>query len=90
MQESLHLARRSPIMQMESNMKTAFFQSNDFAYFAEVTKVGTINDEFNLKITSQWFSAKNPSEQQTQLQVTCSRTELLKLAELLTKGVCNV
>ena len=70
-------------------MKTAFFQSNDFAYFAEVTKVETTSDEFNLKITSQWFSAKNPSEEHTQLQVTCSRNDFLKLAELLREGVSN-
>ncbi len=70
-------------------MKTAFFKSNDFAYSAEVSEVGTTSDVFNLKITSQWFTAKNPSEEQTQLQVTCSRDNLLKLAELLRKGVSN-
>lgn len=76
-------------MQMESNMKTAFFQSNDFAYFGEVTKVDAINDAFNLKITSQWLSARNPSEEHTQLQVTCTKAELLKLSTLIETAVSN-
>jgi len=70
-------------------MKTAFFQSNDFAYFGEVTKVDSINDAFNLRITSQWLSARSPSELQTQLQVTCTKADLLKLSALIETAVSN-
>ncbi len=70
-------------------MKTAFFNNNDFTYFAEVTKVGAIKDAFNLKITSQWLSAKNPKEEQTQLQVTCTNADLLKLSSLIETAVSN-
>lgn len=77
-------------MQMESNVKTAFFNNNDFTYFAEVTKVDAIKGALSLKITSQWLSAKNPDEEQTQLQVTCTKDDLLKLSELLKKGAINV
>jgi hypothetical protein len=77
-------------MQMESNMKTAFFKNNDFTYFAEVTKVEAVKDAFNLKITSQWLSAKNPEEEQTQLQVTCTKADIQKLTDLLVQGVNDV
>jgi GTP-binding protein EngB required for normal cell division len=76
-------------MQMESNMKTAFFQSTDFTYFVEVTKVDAIKDSLSLKITSQWQSAKKPDEEQTQLQVTCTKTDLLKLSNLIETAVSN-
>lgn len=71
-------------------MKTAFFNSNDFTYFAEVTKVEAVEGALSLKITSQWLSAKNPDEEQTQLQVTCTKDDLLKLSELLKEGACDV
>lgn len=68
-------------------MKTAFFQSNDFKYFAEVTRVELVKDSYSLKITSQWQSAKNPEAEQTQFQVTCSKADLLTLVASITKGV---
>ncbi len=71
-------------------MKTAFFNNNDFTYFAEVTKVDAIKDALSLKITSQWLSAKNSDEEQTQLQITCTKDDLLKLSELLKKGAIDV
>ena len=71
-------------------MKTAFFNNNDFTYFAEVKRVEAVKDAFSLKITSQWQSAKNPDEEQTQLQVTCTKNDLEKLAQLLSEGVRNV
>lgn len=71
-------------------MKTAFFQNNDFTYFAEVTKVEAVKDAFSLKITSQWLSAKKPEEEQTQLQVTCTKADIQKLTDLLAQGVNDV
>jgi len=71
-------------------MKTAFFNNDDFTYFAEISKVDAIKDAFSLKITSQWLSAKNPEEEQTQLQVTCTKEDLLALADVLTQGASNV
>lgn len=71
-------------------MKTAFFINNDFTYFAEISKVDAIKDAFSLRITSQWLSAKKPDEEQTQLQVTCTKNDLLKLSELLKEGACDV
>lgn len=68
-------------------MKTAFFNNNDFTYFAEVKRVEAVRDAFSLKITSQWQSAKNPDEEQTQLQVTCTKSDLLSLVEVITQGV---
>jgi hypothetical protein len=67
-------------------MKTAFFQSNDFKYFAEVTKVELVKGSYSLKITSQWDSAKNPESEQTQFQVTCSKADLLALVATITRG----
>ncbi|WP_133176072.1 hypothetical protein [Limnohabitans sp. Rim28] len=68
-------------------MKTAFFQSSDFKYFAEITKVDLVEDSYSLKISSQWGSAKNPDAEQTQFQVTCSKADLLSLVATITKGV---
>ncbi len=71
-------------------MKTAFFSNNDFTYFAEISKVEAIKDAFSLKITSQLLSARKPEEEQTQLQVTCTKTDIQRLAGLLMQGVNDV
>lgn len=70
-------------------MKTPFFISNDFTYFAEITKVEAIKESFSLKITSQWLSAKIPAEEQTQLQITCTKDDLIRLSSLFEKVVRN-
>lgn len=68
-------------------MKNAFFQSSDFKYSAEVTKLDLLRDSYSLKITSQWGSAKNPEAEQTQFQVTCSKAALLSLVATITQEV---
>jgi hypothetical protein len=68
-------------------MKTAFFINGDFTYFAEIAEIEAIKDTFNLKITSQWLSAKNPEEEQTKLQISCTKYDIQKLTELLLDGI---
>ncbi len=88
MLRNLHAARRiQSDAGRKTDMKTAFFQSSDFKFFAEVTKVDLVKDSYSLKITSQWDSAKNPEEEQTQFQVTCSKADLLALVATITRGV---
>ena len=68
-------------------MKTVFYTNNDFTYFAEVKKIELLENAYNIKITSQWLSAKNPNEEQTQFQATCAKEDLKKLSSLIEQAI---
>lgn len=70
-------------------MKTAFYTNNDFTYFAEVKKIELLENAYNIKITSQWLSAKNPNDEQTQFQTTCAKEDLQRLSSLIEQVITN-
>jgi hypothetical protein len=68
-------------------MKTEFFASQDFKYFAEVTKIALIDNAYYLKITSQWLGAKDPRSEQTQFQTTCTGEDLARLSSFIEQAI---
>lgn len=67
--------------------KTSFVNSEDFAYNAEVRELDALPGSFSLAITTVWRSAKNPTEEQTALQITLDRAGLIALRDLIDTAV---
>ena len=67
--------------------KTSFFNSEDFAYNAEVRALDALPGSFSFAITTVWRSAKNPAEEQTALQITLDKAGLIALRDLIDSAV---
>ena len=67
--------------------KISFVNSEDFSYNAEVRKLDAVPGAFSFAITTVWRSAKNPKEEQTALQITLDRADLIALRDLINTAV---
>lgn len=63
--------------------KTILAESKDFSYIAEVRKLITPAEAFSFAITTVWRSAKNPTAEQTALQITLNRADLITLRDTI-------
>lgn len=63
--------------------KTSLVESKDFSYIAEIRKLITPVEAFSFSITTVWRSAKNPTAEQTALQVTLDRADLIALRDAI-------
>ena len=68
-------------------LKIAFANSEDFSYNAEVRKLDALPGLFSFAITTVWRSAKNPTAEQTALQITLDKAELVALRDLINLAV---
>jgi hypothetical protein len=67
--------------------KIAFVKSEDFSYNAEIRKLDAVPGAFSFAITTVWRSAKNPTEEQTALQITLDREGLIALRDIIDAAV---
>ncbi len=67
--------------------KTTFVSSEDFSYNAEVRKLDARPGSFSLAITTVWRSAKNPTAEQTALQITLDGVGLVALRDVIDAAV---
>ena len=67
--------------------KITLVNSEDFFYIAEVRKLDALPGLFSFSFTTIWRGAKNPSAEQTALQVTLNRAGLIALRDLIDVAV---
>jgi hypothetical protein len=67
----------------------AFCSSADFSHAVHLTPVLSPRDSVHLRLTTQWHSARNPSELHTAYAVTLQPQELQSLIEALQQGLAR-
>ena len=67
--------------------KIFLVNSDDFSYSAEILKLDAVPGAFSFAITTVWRSAKNPTAEQTALQVTLDKAGLVALRDVIDAAV---
>lgn len=73
----------------QSLAHAAFCSSADFSHAVHLTPVLSPKDAIHLRLTTQWHSARNPSELHTAYAVTLNAQELQSLIDALQQGLAK-